>query len=112
VFSGDEAPEREPAVFTSPRTSVPHLLDAAASTSATPVLATGSRSPRNSRIAPLFGKRTVTILGDGGFWHNGLTSGIANAVFNRDDRHPRHHENGYTSATAHREHSPPRRTRA
>jgi indolepyruvate ferredoxin oxidoreductase alpha subunit len=24
-------------------------------------------------------------MGDGGFWHNGLTSGIANAVFNKSD---------------------------
>jgi len=24
-------------------------------------------------------------MGDGGFWHNGLTSGIGNAVFNKSD---------------------------
>ena len=24
-------------------------------------------------------------MGDGGFWHNGLSSGIANAVFNKQD---------------------------
>src|SRR5258706_4918514 len=28
------------------------------------------------------GKRVIGVMGDGGFWHNGLTSGIANAVFN------------------------------
>ena len=31
------------------------------------------------------GKRAVAVMGDGGFWHNGLTSGIGNAVFNRHD---------------------------
>src|SRR5882672_3658491 len=53
----------------------------------------------NSGIAPLCGKRTVSIMGDGGFWHNGLTSGIANAVFNRDDAILIIMKNGYTSAT-------------
>jgi indolepyruvate ferredoxin oxidoreductase alpha subunit len=47
----------------------------------------------------MFANRTVTIMGDGGFWHNGLTSGIANAVFNRDDGILVVMENGYTSAT-------------
>src|SRR5205085_7184404 len=28
-------------------------------------------------------KRAIAMMGDGGFWHNGLTSGVANAVFNR-----------------------------
>ncbi|MCC7060462.1 MAG: indolepyruvate ferredoxin oxidoreductase subunit alpha, partial [Burkholderiaceae bacterium] len=31
------------------------------------------------------GKRAISIMGDGGFWHNGLTSGIATAVFNQGD---------------------------
>jgi len=26
-------------------------------------------------------KRTISFMGDGGFWHNGLTSGVGNAVF-------------------------------
>ena len=30
-------------------------------------------------------KRTISFMGDGGFWHNGLTSGIGNAVFNKND---------------------------
>src|SRR3546814_16777385 len=30
-------------------------------------------------------KRAIAIMGDGGFWHNGLTSGIGNAVFNKED---------------------------
>ena len=24
-------------------------------------------------------------MGDGGFWHNGLTNGVANAVYNKQD---------------------------
>ncbi|WP_314964096.1 thiamine pyrophosphate-dependent enzyme, partial [Bradyrhizobium cosmicum] len=28
------------------------------------------------------GKRPISMMGDGGFWHNGLTSGVGNAVFN------------------------------
>ena len=31
------------------------------------------------------GKRAIAVMGDGGFWHNGLTSGIGNAVFNKSD---------------------------
>ena len=38
-------------------------------------------------------------MGDGGFWHNGLTSGIANAVFNRSDNLTIVVDNNYTSAT-------------
>jgi indolepyruvate ferredoxin oxidoreductase alpha subunit len=63
------------------------------------VLGYGLGLASNSAVAPLFGRRTVTIMGDGGFWHNGLTSGIANAVFNRDDAILIIMKNGYTSAT-------------
>ena len=38
-------------------------------------------------------------MGDGGFWHNGLTSGIGNAVFNRDDNVTIIVDNGYSAAT-------------
>jgi len=63
------------------------------------VLGYGLGLASNSAINPMFANRTVTIMGDGGFWHNGLTSGIANAVFNRDDGILVIMENGYTSAT-------------
>jgi indolepyruvate ferredoxin oxidoreductase alpha subunit len=63
------------------------------------VLGYGLGLASNSGINPMFANRTVTIMGDGGFWHNGLTSGIANAVFNRDDGILVVMENGYTSAT-------------
>ena len=50
-------------------------------------------------VAPAFGKRVVSILGDGGFWHSGLTAGVANAVFNKQDSVLVILENFYTSAT-------------
>ncbi len=31
------------------------------------------------------GKRAIAIIGDGGFWHNGLALGVGNAVFNKSD---------------------------
>jgi indolepyruvate ferredoxin oxidoreductase alpha subunit len=44
-------------------------------------------------------KRAISVMGDGGFWHNGLTSGIANAVFNKSDNLTVIVDNSYTSAT-------------
>ena len=44
-------------------------------------------------------RRTVSIMGDGGFWHNGLTSGIGNAVFNRSNNVTVIVDNGYSAAT-------------
>ena len=63
------------------------------------VLGYGLGLASNSAVNPMFGKRTVTVMGDGGFWHNGLTSGVANAAFNRDDGILVIMKNGYTSAT-------------
>ncbi|WP_169543988.1 thiamine pyrophosphate-dependent enzyme [Sneathiella aquimaris] len=57
----------------------------------------------SSGIAPLIKKRTASIMGDGGFWHNGLTSGVANAVFNKDDSVLVILKNGYTAATGHQD---------
>ena len=44
-------------------------------------------------------KRSIAVMGDGGFWHNGLTSGIGNAVFNKHDGVFLIVDNFYTSAT-------------
>jgi len=66
--------------------------------------------PLPSRLAPPRGaateasvgarsKRAISMMGDGGFWHNGLTSGVANAVFNRSDNLTIVVDNNYTSAT-------------
>jgi indolepyruvate ferredoxin oxidoreductase alpha subunit len=48
---------------------------------------------------PETGKRTLAIMGDGGFWHNGLTSGVGNAVFNQSDNVLLVVDNGYSAAT-------------
>ena len=63
------------------------------------VLGYGLGLASNSAVHSMFGKRTVTIMGDGGFWHNGLTSGIANSVFNKNDGILVIMKNGYSSAT-------------
>lgn len=44
-------------------------------------------------------KRTISVMGDGGFWHNGLTSGVGNAVFNQSDSVLVVIDNSYTAAT-------------
>ena len=44
-------------------------------------------------------KRTVSFMGDGGFWHNGLTSGVGNAVFNKSNGLLVVVDNRYTAAT-------------
>ena len=38
-------------------------------------------------------------MGDGGFWHNGLLTGVTGAVFNKDDDVLIIMNNGYSSAT-------------
>ncbi len=63
------------------------------------VLGYGLGLASNSAVQPMFGKRTVTIMGDGGFWHNGMSSGVANAVFNKDDGILVIMKNGYSAAT-------------
>ncbi|WP_245993496.1 thiamine pyrophosphate-dependent enzyme [Xylanimonas allomyrinae] len=44
-------------------------------------------------------RRTVAVMGDGGFWHNGLTSGVGNAVFNQNDQVLLVVDNAYSAAT-------------
>ena len=43
--------------------------------------------------------RAISLMGDGGFWHNGLTSGISNAAFNQSDNVTIVVDNGYSAAT-------------
>jgi len=63
------------------------------------VLGYGLGLASNSAVNPMFGQRTVSIMGDGGFWHNGLSTSVANAVFNKDDGILVIMKNGYSSAT-------------
>ena len=44
-------------------------------------------------------KRPIAIMGDGGFWHNGLLSGVTARLLNKSDGLLVIMKNGYTSAT-------------
>ncbi len=52
-----------------------------------------------SALGSADGRRAIAILGDGGFWHNGLVSSVGNAVFNRNDGVQIIIDNGYSAAT-------------
>ena len=45
------------------------------------------------------GKRAISFMGDGGFWHNGLNSSIGNAVYNKSDGVTVIVDNHYSAAT-------------
>ena len=59
-------------------------------------LGPASASAFNDKTA---GRRSISFLGDGGFWHNGLTSSIGNAVFNDNDGVIIIVDNYYSAAT-------------
>ena len=44
-------------------------------------------------------KRTISIMGDGGFWHNGLQTGALSTLFNEGDAILIIMQNGYASST-------------
>ncbi len=44
-------------------------------------------------------KRPIAVMGDGGFWHNGLITGVASDMFNKGDGVLTIVQNGYASAT-------------
>jgi indolepyruvate ferredoxin oxidoreductase alpha subunit len=48
---------------------------------------------------PAARKRAISIVGDGGFWHNGLASSVGDAVFNKSDNVIVVVDNGYSAAT-------------
>jgi indolepyruvate ferredoxin oxidoreductase, alpha subunit len=50
-------------------------------------------------VAAASKQRVISIMGDGGFWHNGLTTGVTNAVVNGDDGILIIMKNGYAAAT-------------
>ncbi|MEJ6707556.1 MAG: indolepyruvate ferredoxin oxidoreductase subunit alpha [Amylibacter sp.] len=59
-------------------------------------LGPASASAFNDKTAA---RRSISFLGDGGFWHNGLTSSIGNAVFNDNDGVIVIVDNFYSAAT-------------
>ena len=50
-------------------------------------------------VNPMSSKRAVAVMGDGGFWHNGLLSGVASNLLNKGDGVLVVMKNGYASAT-------------
>lgn len=44
-------------------------------------------------------KRVISVMGDGGFWHNGLATSVGNAVFNKQDGVILVVDNYYSAAT-------------
>src|SRR5947209_8094284 len=50
-------------------------------------------------VGPNFARRSIAVMGDGGFWHNGLITGVASNLFNKGDGILIVMQNGYTSAT-------------
>ena len=53
----------------------------------------------SSAIRSKLPHRAISIMGDGGFWHNGLTTGVTSAVFNDHDGVLIIVDNGYSAAT-------------
>ena len=50
-------------------------------------------------VGPNMAKRPISVMGDGGFWHNGLITGVASNMFNKGDGVLIVMQNGYASAT-------------
>ncbi|MCZ4317199.1 indolepyruvate ferredoxin oxidoreductase subunit alpha [Comamonadaceae bacterium G21597-S1] len=63
------------------------------------ILGYGMSLASGAGVAPMMQGRTLAIMGDGGFWHNGLITGVQSALFNNSDAVLLIFKNGYTSAT-------------
>jgi indolepyruvate ferredoxin oxidoreductase alpha subunit len=63
------------------------------------ILGYGMSLASAAAVAPNLDRRPIAIMGDGGFWHNGLISGVASNLFNQGDGVLVIMQNGYTSAT-------------
>ena len=63
------------------------------------ILGYGMSLASRAGVSPMMSRRVLSIMGDGGFWHNGLLTGVQSALFNGDDAVLLIFKNGYTSAT-------------
>ena len=63
------------------------------------ILGYGMSLASRAGVSPLMKRRVLSVMGDGGFWHNGLLTGAQSALFNGDDAVLLIFKNGYTSAT-------------
>jgi indolepyruvate ferredoxin oxidoreductase alpha subunit len=78
------------------------------------ILGYGMSLASSAGVGPMSAGRPLAIMGDGGFWHNGLLSGVASNLLNHGDAVLIVMKNGYTSATGTQEviSSPPEQARA
>jgi indolepyruvate ferredoxin oxidoreductase alpha subunit len=63
------------------------------------ILGYGMSLASAAAVTPNMEKRPIAIMGDGGFWHNGLITGVASNLFNKGDGVLIVMQNGYASAT-------------
>jgi indolepyruvate ferredoxin oxidoreductase, alpha subunit len=63
------------------------------------ILGYGMSLASAAAVTPNMEKRPIAIMGDGGFWHNGLITGVASNMFNKGDGVLIVMQNGYASAT-------------
>ncbi len=63
------------------------------------ILGYGMSLASRAGVSSAMQRRVLSIMGDGGFWHNGLLTGVQSALFNGDDAVLLIFKNGYTSAT-------------
>ncbi|MGE0626795.1 MAG: thiamine pyrophosphate-dependent enzyme [Hyphomicrobiaceae bacterium] len=63
------------------------------------ILGYGMSLASNAAVTPVQEKRTIAVMGDGGFWHNGVQTGVASAIHNKSDGVLVIMQNGYSSAT-------------
>jgi indolepyruvate ferredoxin oxidoreductase alpha subunit len=63
------------------------------------LLGYGMSLASSAGVGPMSARRPLAIMGDGGFWHNGLLSGVASNLLNHGDAVLLIMKNGYASAT-------------
>jgi indolepyruvate ferredoxin oxidoreductase alpha subunit len=63
------------------------------------ILGYGMSLASAAAVGPNMARRPISIMGDGGFWHNGLITGVASNMFNKGDGVLIVMQNGYASAT-------------
>jgi indolepyruvate ferredoxin oxidoreductase alpha subunit len=49
------------------------------------ILGYGMSLASAAAVGPNIAKRAIAVMGDGGFWHNGLITGVASNLFNKGD---------------------------
>jgi indolepyruvate ferredoxin oxidoreductase, alpha subunit len=63
------------------------------------ILGYGMSLASAAAVTPNMERRPISVMGDGGFWHNGLITGVASNMFNKGDGVLIVMQNGYASAT-------------